>query len=387
MYIGIFCLGLLELVLCDSLEQTILDGLLNDTVYDKRVPPGVDYGDIEETNVTKVYVRLLISEIYDINVEDMDFSVTLFLHQEWSDYRLKFNNSYVKRLQLDQKDIDRIWTPDTYFVQAKTGSKHDITKANSFLHVECNGTVLYSIRLSLKLSCQMDFHLYPLDRQECKVNVESFGLTNDKLIYEWHTDHPIVVSRINLPLYFVYGNVTDKDTKYTGLFYQNYSNLELTIKLRRNIGYYLTEVFIPDILIVVMSWVSFWLHPVAVPGRISLGAVTVLTVSSQGSASRRHAPKVSYIKAVDIWTLVHILFVFAAMVEFSIVNVLVRRKRLFPQESTKDANQNTAERPFMRKAKRIDFISRFAFPAAYLAFNIVFWTVALYYNESYHNGT
>lgn len=110
---------------------------------------------------------------------------------------------------------------------------------------------------------------------------------------------------------------------------KNYSNLELTISLKRSIGYYMTEVFIPDILVVVMSWVSFWLHPDAVPGRVSLGAVTVLTISSQGSASRRHAPKVSYIKAVDIWTLTHILFVFAAMVEFSIVNVLVRRKRLF----------------------------------------------------------
>lgn len=96
-----------------------------------------------------MYYKLYVVIIWLILLSQFllqDFSVTLFLHQEWIDYRLKFKNSYVKRLQLDPKDMDRIWTPDTYFVQAKNGYKHDITKANTFLHVYANGTVLYSIR-------------------------------------------------------------------------------------------------------------------------------------------------------------------------------------------------------------------------------------------------
>lgn len=106
-----------------------------------------------------------------------------------------------------------------------------------------------------------------------------------------------------------------------------YSTLDATIEFRRSIGYYLIELFIPDVLIIVLSWVSFWLHPDSVPARVSLGCVTVLTISSQSSASRAHAPRVSYVKASDIWTLFQILFVFAAMVEYSIVNVLARTKR------------------------------------------------------------
>ena len=89
----------------------------------------------------------------------------------------------------------------------------------------------------------------------------------------------------------------------------------------------MTELFVPDILIVVLSWVTFWLHPLAVPGRVSLGAVTVLTISSQGTATRQNAPKVSYVTAVYVWTLFQIMFVFAAMVEFSVVNALARRKK------------------------------------------------------------
>ena len=89
----------------------------------------------------------------------------------------------------------------------------------------------------------------------------------------------------------------------------------------------MTELFVPNILIVALPWVTFWLHPLAVPGRVSLSAVTVLTMSSQGSASSLNAPKVSYVKAVDAWTLFQIILVFAAMVEFSVVNVLARKKK------------------------------------------------------------
>ena len=34
-------------------------------------------------------------------------------------------------------------------------------------------------------------------------------------------------------------------------------------------------------MIVAISWVSFWMDIEAVPGRISLGVITLLTVSSQ----------------------------------------------------------------------------------------------------------
>ena len=52
-------------------------------------------------------------------------------------------------------------------------------------------------------------------------------------------------------------------------------------------------------MIVFLSWVSFFLDPLAVPGRISLGVLTVLTISTQmASAVSSSMPKVSYVKAM-----------------------------------------------------------------------------------------
>jgi len=53
--------------------------------------------------------------------------------------------------------------------------------------------------------------------------------------------------------------------------------------LKRSFGYYLVQVYIPSILTCLISFVSFWIDHKAVPARISVGLLTVLTVTTQSS--------------------------------------------------------------------------------------------------------
>lgn len=94
------------------------------------------------------------------------------------------------------------------------------------------------------------------------------------------------------------------------------------------------QIFIPSILIVSLSWVSFWLDIDAVPARISLGVLTVLTMTTQSSGARTSLPRVSYIKAIDVWMSTCLLFVFGSLLEFAYINVLTRRKRPFKAMQT-----------------------------------------------------
>ena len=61
------------------------------------------------------------------------------------------------------------------------------------------------------------------------------------------------------------------------------------------------QVYIPSSLIVVMSWVSFWLNRGAAPARVGLGVTTVLTMTTLMASVNAALPKISYMKSIDIY--------------------------------------------------------------------------------------
>ena len=98
------------------------------------------------------------------------------------------------------------------------------------------------------------------------------------------------------------------------------------------------QIYIPTVLIVLLSWVSFWLSVEAVPARISLGILTVLTMTTQKTSAISSLPRVSYVKAIDVWMAACLIFVFSALLEYAFVNVLERRHAESP--TTMNEKQN-----------------------------------------------
>ena len=51
----------------------------------------------------------------------------------------------------------------------------------------------------------------------------------------------------------------------------SYQRLSLSFKLERNIGFFLFQNYLPSVLIVMLSWISFWINHEASSARIALG--------------------------------------------------------------------------------------------------------------------
>jgi hypothetical protein len=102
--------------------------------------------------------------------------------------------------------------------------------------------------------------------------------------------------------------------------------LSIKFVLRRDLGYFLIQVYVPSILIVILSWVSFWINIDASPARVSLGLLTVLTTTTMSGGARESLPRVSYIKAIDVWMIICLVFVFASLIEYAVVNVAARHQ-------------------------------------------------------------
>ena len=82
----------------------------------------------------------------------------------------------------------------------------------------------------------------------------------------------------------------------------NYSCLTVDLTFKREFSYYLLTIYVPCCMLVIVSWVSFWLDPNAVPARVSLGVTTLLTMSTQTASINNSLPPVAYTKAIDVWT-------------------------------------------------------------------------------------
>ena len=81
----------------------------------------------------------------------------------------------------------------------------------------------------------------------------------------------------------------------------------MDIVFKRQFSYYLITIYVPGCMLVIVSWVSFWLDPHAVPARVALGVTTLLTMSTQTASINSALPPVAYTKAIDVWQVSHML--------------------------------------------------------------------------------
>jgi len=125
---------------------------------------------------------------------------------------------------------------------------------------------------------------------------------------------------------------------------------ELTMKFTfsRRYGWYIFQAYIPTYLTIFISWISFCLGPKMIPARTMLGVNSLLALTFQFGNIMRNLPRVSYIKALDVWMLACLTFVFASLLELSIVGSMAARGDRAPSSAqttsspTKSNNTETS---------------------------------------------
>ncbi|KAM7099802.1 gamma-aminobutyric acid receptor subunit delta isoform 1-T1 [Molossus nigricans] len=239
------------------------------------------------------------------------------VNMSWRDSRLSYNHTN-ETLGLDSRFVDKLWLPDTFVVNAKSAWFHDVTVENKLIRLQPDGVILYSIRITSTVACDMDLAKYPMDEQECTLHLESYGYSSEDIVYYWSENQEQIhgLDKLQLAQFTItsYRFTTElMNFKSAGQF----PRLSLYFHLRRNRGVYIIQSYMPSILLVAMSWVSFWISQAAVPARVSLGITTVLTMTTLMVSARSSLPRASAIKALDVYFWICYVFVFAALVEYA----------------------------------------------------------------------
>ncbi|TPP57141.1 Glycine receptor subunit beta [Fasciola gigantica] len=310
-----------------SLRDEIVETLFAD--YQSHVRPGELI-----MNQTVVVVYISISAITSVDVRNMEYTMDMLLRQTWKDPRLSWDHdpkfAHYKKNIVSPVFKDKIWLPDLFFRNGKEGRLHKMTCENLLIRIQPNGEVLYSQKITMRFSCTMELHTFPMDTQNCGMDIGSYGYTLEQLRFIWHNQSPVTlppdlqISEFDPPKKVTPHDCSSLYQTSTG----QYTCLNATFVLSRQLGYWLASTYIPNILIMVVSWLNFWVSVEATPARVNLSLLTLLGVITQSTSFASSLPRVSYIKAIDVWTTACITFNSGVLLEFAIASHVSRRKKV-----------------------------------------------------------
>nr|XP_044249916.1 glutamate-gated chloride channel isoform X2 [Drosophila takahashii] len=328
-----------------SSDKEILDLLLEKKRYDKRLLPPVNDEDFccglqspdmatnqnarrpHNRGTLTVNVNVLLLSLASPDESSLKYEVEFLLNQQWNDPRLQYGNKSHYDFLNALHHHDSIWTPDTYFIM-HGDFKDPIIPMHFALRIFRNGTITYAMRRHLILSCQGSLHIFPFDDPKCSFSMESISYEEAQIKYVWKNDEDTLrksPSLTTLNAYLIKNQTTACDqNSWRG----NYSCLQVELTFTRDRAYYFTTVFIPGIILVTSSFITFWLEWNAVPARVMIGVTTMLNFFTTSNGFRSTLPVVSNLTAMNVWDGVCMCFIYASLLEFVCVNYVGRKRPL-----------------------------------------------------------
>uniref|UniRef100_A0A915J3M1 Uncharacterized protein n=1 Tax=Romanomermis culicivorax TaxID=13658 RepID=A0A915J3M1_ROMCU len=170
----------------------------------------------------------------------------------------------------------------------------------------------------------MGWSYFPFDSQTCSMDIASYAFTTEDLVYRWKNQNPIQMkhglarSLAEFRIQSVLNNYCTSKTS-TG----EYSCLRASLILERSMGHHLIHFYIPCIALVFLSSLVFWLDKSTT--RLMIGLSALFLTGSMTADVNSGLPRVSYLRAIDVWIAACLLFIIFSLVETVMVHYLSRK--------------------------------------------------------------
>ncbi|XP_069131692.1 gamma-aminobutyric acid receptor subunit beta-like isoform X2 [Argopecten irradians] len=387
-------------------------------------------------NQTEIRLSIYMTEMRFLDRTEADF--TFYYYQVWDDPRLKypFANDTAWGIKhyhvVRRKYFDNIWLAESYIENELRSRVHDSTMSNRFVWLLSNGTLVYSMRITAGLACDLQGVLFPNALFVCRLKFRIHSYTEDKVSLVWDTN-----LRPTVPVDFDNEEVSLDAWEATQCTQDNSavidsSCLELKVNIKVSFASNVVRIFMPSIFIVVVGWLSFWIERSEVSARIKLGTLSMLAMITEQVGTKFFLPVNFKVRSFEVWYIMSLVFVVAAMFEYTFVHAVdvfqTKMKRKEEQmklrrkgsnvtmetnvdsrtSSTNNLEMNaidlvdTANGKTSNMNENVDVINDFSFgvrfimkistgrvekyfrimyAVAYIVVQILFWTICLNYEE------
>jgi len=295
---------------------------------------------------TKVKIGILVADITRVNDVDQSIEVDLFVKRQWRDPRLT---------GLSGCSFPRtaIWFPLVSLLNSNELSRK-YKRQSDQVDVHDHGEVTHLQRFDGPISTYHHLQRFPFDRHRFQLRLAVFEYSARELSLVVDKDFTRAANLLNIADWTIHSVSGSVANKFVEEFNKTFSLLTVEIDLSRNATYYIGKVLVPLTLIVMMSWVVFWIDPEKFGPQIGLSVTAMLTLIAFQFTLTTELPKLSYFTTLDMLILGSTILVFLSLVEATLAARLVALGR-------------------KEFALRLDRVCRWLFPTAF----VLFWLVVL----------
>ena len=284
-----------------------------------------------------VEVKMVLLDVDEVDNVRQSFTANLVVVARWQDQSLAHEGpDSISRPMAD------IWYPSFQILN----QQKLVATFPKAVEISPDGTVTYRQRYWGTFSQPLELDSFPFDKQRLTVILASVGfdMQSVRLV-------PAATSGISTQLSIPDWDVTGWDFVSSSLPMEEkgfqVQGMVFSLDVKRDTNYFKWKVILPLVLIVMMSWMVFWIDPSLVASQISVSVTAMLTMIAYRFALAGFVPKLPFLTTLDLFILVSTVAVFMSMMEVLFTAHLAANDQL-------------------KKARLIDHHARWVVPLVYI---------------------
>jgi hypothetical protein len=287
---------------------------------------------------------IYILDIDAISGQDQNFTVNVSLVLKWIDPRLVHDDPTSRIVPRE-----KVWSPTIVLANRQALLRMPLPEV---VEVAPDGLVTYRQQYVGALSQPLSLKNFPLDVQDFTIHFIAVDAAPDEITFvpmeipEANISGGGIAEVLSLPDWTVRSfRAEPKPLDITGV--HQVPGFAFTFIARRHFAYYFWQAIVPLLLIVMMSWVPFWVPPSKAELQFGIASSAVLTLIAYRFTLATMLPKLPYLTRLDYVSTGGTILVFMAFLQVLVTSLLAKNER-------------------ERLALRIDFSCRFVFPIVFI---------------------
>ncbi len=252
-----------------------------------------------------VEVKVYLFDIDGIDSVSQSFVANLALVLRWHDPSLAHEG-----LDSISKDLNEVWHPRVQILNQQR-------LVNTFpqsVEIHPDGEVIYRQRVWGNFSQPLELSEFPFDTQHLEITLANLSFGSQKIRLKPSPDSGIA-ENLSIPDW----EIMQWDFAAEDIQLDNESSLipgmVFSLEAKRYTNYFRFKVILPLILIVMMSWLVFWIDPSLISSQISVAVTAMLTMIAYRFALAGMLPRLPFLTTLDFFVMASTIMVFLSMVE------------------------------------------------------------------------